>query len=86
MALGGRLNPLAKAPKRRHPEGGYQYSDDLQTLQLHATRSPPRQSVSCRQPRILLILINAVERFCAKAGAPGKKREGDKLSINVTLN
>jgi hypothetical protein len=29
---------------------------------------------------------NAVGRFCAKAGAPDKKREGDKLSIIVTLN
>jgi TonB family protein len=32
------------------------------------------------------IALGAVGRFCVKAGATGKKREGDRLSITVTLN
>ena len=56
MALGGRLNHQAKAPKSRHPYGEHQHCDDLQSLQFRATQSVPRQSVSRRQPRILLIL------------------------------
>ena len=56
MALGGRLNHQAKAPKSRHPYGEHQHCDDLQSFQFRATQSLPRQSVSRRQPRILLIL------------------------------